>query len=234
MADLETMDLEIEQLATEIGLSVTRLRHLLQTDERYIGQLVSLGRSREFAERASFIGDLRNVLGLMASHNFSAHTAARMIGQTPENPVEISTTEEEEEDEEQQQPQQHEASSSQDEASVYPGSSESSCGESLSVSSSEDEPTIEAKRLKLDPSDWPSDTSNETTSATTTANNSRLPSEEETEEEETTESEEETFVPNNTTEEEIEVAERRKRTGDYNTCLCPILVFTRHSIHVSI
>ncbi len=205
------MDREIEELAVEIGLSVTRLRHLLQTDERYIGQLVSLGRSREFAERASFIGDLRNVLGLMASHNFSAHTAARMIGQTPENPVEILTTEEdEEENEEQQQPQQHEASSSQDEASVYPGSSESSCAESLSVSSSEDEPTVEAKRLKLDPDYLPSDTSVESTPATTTTN-SRLPSEEETEEEETTESEEdETFVPNDTTEEEIEVAEEEE------------------------
>jgi hypothetical protein len=161
MADLQKMDREIEQLATEIGLSVTRLQHLLQKDERYIGQLVSLGRSREFAERASFIGDLRNVLGLMASHNFSAHTAARMIGQTPENPVEISTTEEEEDEEneeqQQQQPQQHEASSSQDEAFVYPSSSGSSCVESLSVTSSEDEHTVEAKRLKIDPDYLPSE-----------------------------------------------------------------------------
>jgi hypothetical protein len=210
MADLEAMDLEIKELATEIGLSVARLQHLLQKDERYVGQLVSLGRSREFAERASFIGDLRNVLGLMASHNFSAHTAARMIRQTQENPVEISTTEDEEdEDEEQQQPHQHETSSSQDEASVYPGSSESSCRESLSVSSSEDEPAVVAKRLKLDPDYLPSDTSVESTPATTTTN-SRLPSEEETEEEETTESEEETFVPNDTTEEEIEVAKEEE------------------------
>jgi hypothetical protein len=162
MADLQKMDREIEQLATDIGLSVTRLQHLLQKDERYIGQLVSLGRSREFAEKASFIGDLRNVLGLMASHNFSAHTAARMIGQTPENPVEISTTEEEEEEEneeQQQQPQQHEneAPSRQDKASVYPGSSGSSCVKSLSVTSSEDEDTVEAKRLKMDPDCLPSE-----------------------------------------------------------------------------
>jgi hypothetical protein len=153
MADLEAMDLEIEQLATEIGLSVTRLRHLLKTDERYIGQLISLGRSREFAERASFIGDLRNVLGLMASHNFSAHTAARMIGQTPENLVEISTTEDEEEDDEQQQQRDVDTPSSLDEASVYPGGS----GSSPSVTSSEDEDTVEAKRLKRDPNYLPSE-----------------------------------------------------------------------------
>jgi hypothetical protein len=210
MANFEAMDREIDELADEIGLGVARLQQILQKDGQYIEQLVSLGRSQEFAERASFIGDLRNMLGLMASHNFSAHTAARMIRQTPENPVEISTTEDEEdEDEEQQQPQQLETSSSQDEASVYPGSSESNCVESLSISSSEDEPAVEAKRLKLDPDYLPSDTSVESTPATTAAN-SRLPSEEETEEEETTESEEETFVPNDTTEEEIEVAEEEE------------------------
>jgi hypothetical protein len=211
MANFEAMDREIDELADEIGLGVARLQQLLQKDEQYIEKLVSLGRSQEFAERASFIGDLRNVVGLMASHNFSAHTAARMIRQTPENPVEISTTEdEEEEDEEQQQPQQQEASSSQDEASVYPGSSESSCAESLSISSSEDEPAVEAKRLKLDPDYLPSDTSVESTPETTAAN-SQLPSEEESEEEETTESEEdETFVPNDTTEEEIEVADEEE------------------------
>ena len=103
MSDSETMDREIDELADEIGLSVARLQQLLQKDERYVSQLIALGRSREFAERASFIGDMRNVLGLMASHNFSAHTAARMIGQTPENPVEISTTEDEDEDEEEEE-----------------------------------------------------------------------------------------------------------------------------------
>ncbi len=72
MADLQKMDSEIDELADEIGMSVDRLQRLLQKDDRYIGQLIALGRSREFAERASFIGDLRNVLGLMASHNFSA------------------------------------------------------------------------------------------------------------------------------------------------------------------
>jgi hypothetical protein len=163
MADLEAMDREIDELADEIGLSVARLQQLLQKDDRYIGQLVSLGRSQEFAERASFIGDLRNVLGLMASHNFSAHTAARMIGQTPENPVEISTTEEEDEDEEQQQQRDLDSPSSLDETSVYPGSSGSSCGESSNVTSSEDEPTVKAKRLKRDPDYQPSDEDSEIT-----------------------------------------------------------------------
>jgi hypothetical protein len=148
MTDLQKMDSEIDELADEIGLSVTRLQQLLQKDERYIGQLISLGRSQEFAERASFIGDLRNVLGLMNSHNFSAHTAARMIGQTPENPVEISTTEDEEDEDEDQQPR---TPSSQDDASVFPSSSDSSCGDSQSLSSNEDEPTVKAKRLKRDP-----------------------------------------------------------------------------------
>jgi hypothetical protein len=210
MANFEAMDREIDELADEIGLDVARLQQLLPKDEQYIEKLVSLGRSQEFAERASFIGDMRNVVGLMASHNFSAHTAARMIRQTPENPVEISTTEDEEdEDEEQQQPQQQ--GSSQDEISVYPGSSESSCRESQSISSSEDEPAVEAKRLKLDPDYLPSDDTSVESTPETTAANSQLPSEEESEEEETTESEEdETFVPNDTTEEEIEVAEEEE------------------------
>ncbi len=158
MADLQKMDSEIDELADEIGMSVARLQQLLQKDDRYIGQLIALGRSREFAERASFIGDLRNVLGLMASHNFSAHTAARMIGQTPENPVEILTTEDEEDEDEDQQ---HETPSSQDEASVYPDSSQSSCGDSQSLTSSEDEPTVKAKRLKRDPDYQPSDEDSE-------------------------------------------------------------------------
>jgi hypothetical protein len=156
MADLQKMDREIDELADEIGMSVARLQQLLQKDDRYIGQLIALGRSQEFAERASFIGDLRNVLGLMNSHNFSAHTAARMIGQTPENPVEISTTEDE--DDEDQQPR---TPSSQDDASVYSGSSGSSYGDTQSLTSSEDEPTVKAKRLKRDPDYQPSDEDSE-------------------------------------------------------------------------
>jgi hypothetical protein len=148
MSDLKAMDREIDELADEIGMSVARLQQLLQKDDRYISQLMALGRSREFAERASFIGDLRNVLGLMASHNFSAHTAARMIGQTPENPVEISTTEEEEDEDEQPR-----TPSSQDDESVYPDSSQSSWED---TQSSEDEPTVQAKRLKRDPDYHPS------------------------------------------------------------------------------
>jgi hypothetical protein len=149
MSDLEAMDNEIDELADEIGMSVARLQQLLQKDERYIDQLIALGRSREFAERASFIGDMRNVLGLMASHNFSAHTAARMIGQTPENPVEISTTEEEDEDEEDEQPR---TPSSRDDESD--DSSQSSWEDSQS---SEDEPpTVQAKRVKRDPDYYPS------------------------------------------------------------------------------
>jgi hypothetical protein len=149
MADLQKMDNEINELADEIGMSVDRLQQLLQKDERYIGQLMALGRSREFAERASFIGDMRNVLGLMASHNFSAHTAARMIGQTPDNPVEISTTEEEDEDEEDEQPR---TPSSRDDESD--DSSQSSWED---TESSEDEPpTVQAKRVKWDPDYHPS------------------------------------------------------------------------------
>ena len=149
MSDLEAMDNEIDELADEIGLSVTRLQQLLQKDDRYVNQLIALGRTREFAERASFIGDMRNVLGLMHSHNFSAHTAARMIGQTPENPVEISTTEEDE-DEEDEPPR---TPSSQDDESVYPDSSQSSHED---TESSEDEPTVQAKKLKRDPDYHPS------------------------------------------------------------------------------
>jgi hypothetical protein len=149
MSDLETMDREITELADEIGLSVPRLQQLLQKDERYISQLIALGKTREFAERASFIGDMRNVLGLMASHNFSAHTAARMIGQTPENPVEISTTEDEDEDEEDEQPR---TPSSQDDES-----DDNSQSSWENTESSEDEPpTVQAKRVKRDPDYHPS------------------------------------------------------------------------------
>jgi hypothetical protein len=148
MTDLQKMDREIDELADEIGLSVDRLKQLLQKDDRYIGQLIALGRSQEFAERASFIGDLRNVLGLMASHNFSAHTAARMIGQTPENPVEISTTEDEDEDEEDEQPR---TPSSRDESD---DSSQSSWEDSQS--SDDEPPTVQAKRVKRDPDYQPS------------------------------------------------------------------------------
>jgi hypothetical protein len=216
MANLQEMDQEIAQLATDIGLSLPKLHQLVQKDERYIGQLVSLGRNRDFAEKASSIGDLRNILGLMRSHGFSAHTAARVIGQTPENPVEISTTEDEEEEEIEDQHEeepQPDHNTSQDEDSVYPGSSASSCVKSPSVTSS-DEDVVEAKRLRLDPDYRPSETSGETTPATTTASNSQLPSDEEEEELETTETEEEdTLVPNDTTEEdeeEIEVAEQEE------------------------
>jgi hypothetical protein len=151
MTDLQKMDQEIDEIADEIGMSVARLQQLLQKDDRYIGQLIALGKSREFAEKASFIGDLRNVLGLMHSHNFSAHTAAQMIGQTPENPVEISTTEDE--DDEDEQPR---TPSSQDDASVYPDSSGSSCEDTQSLTSSEDDPTVKVKRLKKDPDYQPS------------------------------------------------------------------------------
>jgi hypothetical protein len=149
MSDSETMDREITELADEIGLSVPRLQQLLQKDERYISQLIALGRSREFAERASFIGDMRNVLGLMHSHNFSAHTAARMIGQTPDNPVEISTTEDEDEDEEDEQPR---TPSSRDDESDY--SSQSSW--EATESSDDEPPTVQAKRVKRDPDYYPS------------------------------------------------------------------------------
>ncbi len=224
MADFQEMDQEVAQLATDIGLSLPRLHQLVQKDDRYIGQLVSLGRTREFAEKASFIGDLRNVLGLMRSHGFSAHTAARLIGQTPENPVEISTTEDEDEEEEVEDQQEHRheeepqpddkvSIASQDEDSAYPCSSSSSCIKSPSITSS-DEEVVEAKRLKIDPDYQPSTTSGETTPATTTADNSQLPSEEEEISSSTdTEEEEDTLVLNDTTEEEeeeIEVAEQEE------------------------
>ncbi len=149
MSDLETMDNEIDELADEIGLSVARLQQLLQKDDRYVNQLIALGKTRDFAERASFIGDMRNVLGLMTSHNFSAHTAARMIGQTPENPVEISTTEEEDEDEEDEPPR---TPSSRDAESD--DSSQSSYENT--VSSEDEPPTVQAKRAKRDPDYHPS------------------------------------------------------------------------------
>jgi hypothetical protein len=81
-----------------------------------------------------------------------------MIGQTPENPVEISTTEDEDNEDEDQQPR---TPSSQDDASVYPGSSGSSCEDTQSLTSSEDEPTVKAKRLKRDPDYQPSDEDSE-------------------------------------------------------------------------
>jgi hypothetical protein len=81
----------IAELVADIGLSETELRRVLRKDKPYINRLVVLGYSRDEAEEHSFIGDLRNVLSLMRSHQFSIKTAARILWQTPEDPYEFSS-----------------------------------------------------------------------------------------------------------------------------------------------
>jgi hypothetical protein len=139
------MDIEIRDLANNFGTSIEDLQQLLKTDEAYVDRLIS--QTQEEAEQVPFIGDLRNVLGLMRSHNTLAKTAARFLGQTPDDPFNLSPIEEETEEEE-------------EDRTTYPNSS-----------SSEDE-AVEAQRLRLDPDYVPS-----TASEGTTATNCQVTSE---------------------------------------------------------
>ncbi len=86
----------VEELVAEISLSEHELRRVLKRDDRYINRLIVLGLPQDEAEHQSFRGDLQNVLSLMRSHRFSAKTAARILGQTPEAPFEFNSTTEEE------------------------------------------------------------------------------------------------------------------------------------------
>jgi hypothetical protein len=201
----------VEDLVAEIGLSEDELRRVLKKDDRYINQLIVRGIPRDEAEYHSFRGDLRNILSLMRTHHFSAKTAARILGQTPEEPFEFhSTTEEEEdgqdedeqdqdEDEEEEQERQadEEREEEDDNDTAYP---ESSCSNSLrdscSLTSSEDEET-EAKRIRLDPDYAPSTTSDGTETPAATAPSSQVPSEEE--EDSDDETEVSSYVPGGTT-----------------------------------
>jgi hypothetical protein len=99
MATYSYTDNTIGELIADIGLSEEELKRVLKKDRAYINRLVVLGYTREEAERYSFIGDLRNILSLMRSQQFSAKTAARLLGQTPNSPYEFDSTEEDEEEE---------------------------------------------------------------------------------------------------------------------------------------
>jgi hypothetical protein len=223
MSNLQKIDAEIESLTSEIGLSVDDLKQLLKRDDKYIEELVNQGHPPDVAERASFIGDLRNVISLMISHKFTAKTAARVLSQTPEEPFNFSSTEDEEETEEEEQKHDGEnpnpgrrsirpnfirpkiSSSSSSSSNLASSSINSrSCNNpsnssSSSSSSSEDE-AVEAKRLKLDPDYVPSTAS---TSPLTTANNSQETSEKEESTEIETEEDEESWHPSDSTSAEI-------------------------------
>jgi hypothetical protein len=193
----------VEELVAEIGLSENELRRVLKRDDRYIDQLVVRGIPQDEAEYHSFRGDLRNILSLMRTHNFSAKTAARILGQMPEEPFEFHSTMEEEEDgqdedepdqdedeEEEQQERQTDEEGEQeedDDDTAYP---DSSCSNSLrdtcSLTSSEDEET-EAKMIRLDPDYAPSTTSDGTETLAATAPSSQVPSEEEEDSDDETE-----------------------------------------------
>jgi hypothetical protein len=191
------MAAEIENLANDIGLPVETLRKMLPHDEPCIARLMENGYSRENAEEVSFIGDLRNVLDMMTSDNFSAKTAAYILRQDPDVPVFFDdSTDKEDEDE---------TASSEELRSASPARSSSSSNNS---SNSEDERIQEAKRIKLDPDFVPSATTSEDTStASTTANNSAGTTEvEETE----TETEEEDWEPSDSTESEKELSEEEE------------------------
>jgi hypothetical protein len=77
------MDIQIRDLANNIGTSVEDLQQLLKTDEAYVDRLIS--QTQEEAEQVPFIGELRIVLGLLRSDNFSAKSAAKILGQTPDD-----------------------------------------------------------------------------------------------------------------------------------------------------
>jgi hypothetical protein len=221
MSNLQKIDAEIESLTSEIGLSVDALKQVLKRDDKYIEELVNQGHPLDVAERASFIGDLRNVISLMISHKFTAKTAARVLSQTPEEPFNFSSTEDEEETEEEEQKQDDEnpnpgrrsirpnfirpeiSSSSSSSSSNLASSSinSRSCNNpSSSSSSSSGDEAVEAKRLKLDPDYVPSTAS---TSPLTTANNSQETSEKEGSTEIETEEDEESWHPSDSTSPEI-------------------------------
>jgi hypothetical protein len=86
----------VDELVAEIGLPEQELRRVLRRDDRYINRLIVLGLPEDEAEYQSFRADLQNVLSLMRSHRFSAKTAARILGQTPEAPFEFNSTTEDE------------------------------------------------------------------------------------------------------------------------------------------
>lgn len=182
---------DIEELVTEIGLSEAELRRVLKKDKPYINRLVVLGFTRDEAEHHSFVGDLRNVISLMRSHHFSAKTAARILGQTPEAPFEFSSTEEEDEDEEEKEEEEEE-----DDTPDPDSSCSNSLRDSCSLTSSEDE-RVEAKRIRLDPDYAPSTTSDDTGTPAATAPSSQVSSEEEEVYDEETETS--SYVPSGTT-----------------------------------
>jgi hypothetical protein len=196
----------IEELINEIGLSEAELRRVLKKDEPNINRLVVMGIPRDEAEHQSFRGDLRNILSLMRSHRFSAKTAARILGQTPEEPFEFHSTEEEdeqdededEEEEEQEQEQEADEEEEEEDDTPYP---ESSCSNSIrdscSLTSSDNE-EMEAKRIRLDPDYAPSTTSDGTETPAATAPSSQVPSEEEEEEDSDEETEVSSYVPSGT------------------------------------
>ncbi len=183
MARYSYPDNTIADLVAEIGESEEELKRVLKKDRAYINRLIVMGYSKEDAERYSFIGDLQNILSLMRSHQFSPKTAARLLGQTPENPYEFESTEEEDEETEDEEEQPAYAES--DTTPSYPSSPStsrlrSSCS-LTSSSSSEDDTPAARKRLKMDPDYVPSI---DTTPADTAASSQVSESEEEEEEEE--------------------------------------------------
>ncbi len=163
-----------------------------------------LGIPRDEAEHQSFRGDLRNVLSLMRSHQFSAKTAARILGQTPEEPFEFNSTEEEEEDEDEEEEDEEEEEEDEEEEEEEDDTPdpENSCSNSLrdscSLTSSDDE-KMEAKRIRLDPDYAPSTTSDGTETPAATAPSSQVLSEEEEEEDYDEETEVSSYVPSGTT-----------------------------------
>jgi hypothetical protein len=120
----------------------------------------------------------------MRSHQFSAKTAARLLGQTPDSPYEFESTEEDEETEDEKTEDEGEEPphTESDETTSYPSSpSTNHLRSSCSItSSSEDDTPAARKRIKLDPDYVPS----EDTTPAVTAASSQVSSESEREEEE--------------------------------------------------
>jgi hypothetical protein len=202
------MDIIIQEQADKIGLSVSKLQKMLKRDDDFVNHLITLGQSREEAEQQSFLGDLRNMMSLMRSHNFSAHTAARLLRENPDNPQEISTTEDEEDGEEEEEDNRTRKlpsiSSEESDVSSYPTSNSSGkdnkrsrTSSTSSSSCSEEDEAVSAKRKKMDPDYAPSTTPSEDT---TSENCSQVTTE--AEEELETETEEDSWVPSDSSEPE--------------------------------
>jgi hypothetical protein len=70
---------EIEELASQIGLSVAELSHILTHDQWHVDYMVHLGYHPRRAEELVFITDLKATVKLMKEQGWSGRYAANEV-----------------------------------------------------------------------------------------------------------------------------------------------------------